>query len=64
MWPNRPQSLEHTYLKYTLTIGTQGRKNKVLKRLTDFSGSNKVPTMDKLPLDKSPPSEKQHIKII
>ena len=35
--------------------GTQVRKNEVLTRHIDMTGINKVPTLDKCPLDKSPP---------
>ena len=39
-----------------LKFGTQGRKNKVSKRQIGWRGSNKVPSLDKSPLDKSPPT--------
>ena len=32
-----------------------GRKNKALKRHIDLTGSNIAPTLDKCPVDKSPP---------
>ena len=41
--------------------GTQGSKNQVLKRHIDLTGSNKVPTLDKSPLDKRPATQFYHI---
>ena len=40
----------------TTESGTQGKKNKVFKRPIDLTVINKVPTLDKYPVDKSPPS--------
>ena len=40
--------------KMAMKSGT--RKNQVLKRHVDLTGSNKVPTLDKSPLDISPPT--------
>ena len=45
MWP-----------KKAIDSGIQGRKKKVSKRPLDFTGINKVPIVDKCPVDKNPPS--------
>ena len=42
--------------KKAIKYVTQRRKNQVLKKLTDLTGSNKVPTLDKSPLVENPPN--------
>ena len=46
IWPKRPYIVSET----------QGSKNKVLKRPFDFTDINKLPIVDKCPVDKSPPT--------
>ena len=42
--------------KKAMKSGTQGRKNKVLKRYSELTGSDKVQILDKGPSDKNPPT--------
>ena len=41
--------------------GTQGRKNKVLKRPIALTGINKVPILGKYPMGKCPPSHHRQV---
>ena len=41
--------------KKAIESETKGQKNKVLKRHIDLTGSNIAQTLDKCPVDKSPP---------
>ena len=55
------KSKKNLYCQKGYRVRNTGKENKVLKRHIYLTGSNKVPILDKCPLDKSPTSVKVFI---